>query len=218
VNNLDKHMQEPGADVELYSLIVASLADWDAKMQIECASSFVKPLQMGLVSERNKERTVLVAMGITTDEAWEENEPLITAWIKVLEAVVDKVAPSVLSEHVIAPIKELVAHGNPFARRKLGNRMLFSVAKHTGETFIDTDPDTLKLILSVCRDTNYKIRRDGVIFMREYFEHAREQVVEHYRFRGVYLPELLEFLNDEDSHIRVDAIEAFTVILEDLNR
>lgn len=58
VNNLDRHMQEPGADGELYALIVASLGDWDARMQIECATSFVKPLQTGLVSERNKARTV----------------------------------------------------------------------------------------------------------------------------------------------------------------
>ena len=209
-------MQEPGANEELYSLIVASLSDWDAKMQIECASSFVKPLQMGLVTDRNKERTVLVAMQIATDEAWAENEPLITAWIKVLEAVVDKVAPGFVSTHVVAPIKELLTHGNPFPRRKLGNRMLFSVAKHTGEPFFDADPHTLKLVLAVCRDSNYKIRRDGVIFFKEYFEHAREQVVSNYRFQEVYLPELFELLNDEDSHIRVDAIEAFSVVLEDL--
>lgn len=97
VNNLDRHMQEPGANEELYSLIVASLGDWDARMQRECASSFAKPLQMGLVSERNKESTILVAMQIATDEAWEANEPLIAAWIRVLEAVVDKVAPSFVS-------------------------------------------------------------------------------------------------------------------------
>jgi hypothetical protein len=166
-------MQEPGANEELYSLIVASLSDWDAKMQIECASSFVKPLQMGLVSERNKERTALVAMQIATDEAWAENEPLITAWIRVLEAVVGKLAPGFVSTHVVAPIKELLAHQNPFPRRKLGNRMLFSVAKHTGEPFFDADPHTLKLVLAVCRDGNYKIRRDGVIFLREYFEQDR---------------------------------------------
>lgn len=156
-------------------------------------------------------------MQITTDEAWAENEPLLTAWIKVLEAVVAKVPTSVVSEEVVAPITELLAHKNPFARRKLGNRMLFSVAKHTGEPFFDTDPQTLKLVLGVCRDGNYKIRRDGVVFFREYFEHDRKQIVEHYRFREVYLPELMEFLNDEDSHIRVDAIEAFAVILEDLD-
>lgn len=55
--------------------------------------------------------------------------------------------------------------------------MLFSVAKHLGESFFDKDPHILKLILSVCRDGNYKIRRDGVIFLREYFAHDRKQAV-----------------------------------------
>lgn len=132
-------MQEPGANEELYSLIVASLSDWDAKMQIECASSFVKPLQMGLVTDRNKERTILEAMQIVTDEAWEENEPLITAWIKVLEAVVDKVDPSFVTTNIIGPIRELITNKNSFNRRKLGNRMLFSVAKHAGERFFESD-------------------------------------------------------------------------------
>lgn len=94
--------------------------------------------------------------------------------------------------------------------------MLFSVAKHTGEPFFDQDPNILKLILSVCRDGNYKIRRDGVIFLRDYFAYDRKRIIEHFRFRQVYLPELFELLNDEDPHIRVDAMEAFTEILEDL--
>ena len=112
-------------------------------------------------------------MQIATDEAWADNEPLITAWIRVLEAVVDKVAPGYVSANVVAPIKELLGRENPLPRRKLGNRMLFSVVKHTGEPFFDADPQTLKLMLAVCRDGNYKIRRDGVIFLREYFEHDR---------------------------------------------
>jgi hypothetical protein len=44
-------MKEPGANEELFSLIVDSLVDWDSNMQIECAQSFIKPLELGLVSE-----------------------------------------------------------------------------------------------------------------------------------------------------------------------
>lgn len=68
----------------------------------------------------------------------------------------------------------------------------------------------------VCHDGNYKIRRDGVIFLREYFELDRQHILAHPRFREVYLPELFEFLNDEDSLVKVDAIEAFIAILEEL--
>lgn len=30
--------------------------DWDDKMQKECASSFIKPLELDLINKRNKER------------------------------------------------------------------------------------------------------------------------------------------------------------------
>ena len=55
-----------------------------------------------------------------------------------------------------------------------------------------------------------------MVFLREYFVHAREAIIEHERFRDIYLPELFEFLNDEDSLIKVDAIETFSEILEEL--
>ncbi len=55
-------MKEVGANEELYSLIVSSLEDWDAKMQIESATSFVEPLRLGLVSTINAEKTIMAAM------------------------------------------------------------------------------------------------------------------------------------------------------------
>lgn len=53
VNNLFRYMAEPGANEELFSLIVDSLLDWDTKMQTECATSFIKPLQLGLIDAKN---------------------------------------------------------------------------------------------------------------------------------------------------------------------
>ncbi len=54
------------------------------------------------------------------------------------------------------------------------------------------------MILQICQDNNYKIRRDGVIFLKEYFKYDKERIVKHARFKDVYLPELIDFLNDED--------------------
>ena len=42
-------------------------------------------------------------------------------------------------------------------------------------------------------------------------------MIEHPRFKEVYLLELFDFLGDEDSHIQIDAIEAFTEIMDELN-
>jgi len=42
---LDRYLKELGANEELLSLIISSLEDWDDKMQIECAKSFIEPLK-----------------------------------------------------------------------------------------------------------------------------------------------------------------------------
>jgi hypothetical protein len=172
---------------------------------------------MDLVNKRNKEKTIKVALQITTDDDNAENEELLSAWIEVLEAVVGQVDHKFISENVIKVIKDIPSLKNPFAKRKRGNRILLSVAKNLGEQVFDKDPQIMKLILQICHDNNYKIRRDGVIFFKEYFKHARESVINSHRFEDVYLPELLDFINDEDMHIQIDAIEAFVEIIEKLD-
>ena len=61
------------------------------------------------------------------------------------------------------------------------------------------------------------MRRDGVIFLKEYFQYDRINIIKHERFQDIYLPELIDFLNDEDLHIQIDAIEAVNEILEELD-
>ena len=39
-------------------------------------------------------------------------------------------------------------------------------------------------------------------------------VLNHQRFKSIYLPELIELLNDEEAYIRIEAIEILTEILE----
>jgi len=45
INNLNRYSKEIGANEELIALIINSLEDWDNKMQIECAQSFLAPLK-----------------------------------------------------------------------------------------------------------------------------------------------------------------------------
>ena len=61
------------------------------------------------------------------------------------------------------------------------------------------------------------MRSDGVIFLKEYFQHDRDTILANDRFQDIYLPELIDFLNDEDLHIQIDAIEAVNEILEELD-
>ena len=73
-----------------------------------------------------------------------------------------------LNEAVIQVIKDIPSLKNPFPKRKLGKRLVFAVAKNIGEEGFDKNPAIMNLVLSICHDNNYKIRRDGVIFLKEY--------------------------------------------------
>ena len=150
------------------------MMDWDDKMQKECAYSFIKPLELDLINKRNKEKVVKAAVLITTDDDNAENDDLMNSWIKVLETVVSRVDISFISENVVKAIKDIPSLKNQFVKRKRGNRLVFSVAKNIGENGIDQDPLMLKLIMSICSDNNYKIRRDGVIFLKEYLKMNKE--------------------------------------------
>jgi hypothetical protein len=67
-------------------------------------------------------------------------------------------------------VSEMPALKNPIQKRKRGNRLVISLAKKLGESGIDKDPLIMKLIISICHDTNYKIRMDGVLFFKEYLQ------------------------------------------------
>ena len=139
------------------------------------------------------------------------------SWIKVLNTVVSRVDIKFLNENVTKILKEIPGLKHPFAKRKRGNRFIFGVALQVGETGFDGDRDLLKCVQSICADNNYKIRRDGCIFFKEYFKQSRESIIAGSRFRDIYMPNLIEFLNDEDLHIQLDAIEAVTEILDCLS-
>lgn len=191
--------------------------DWDDKMQKECASSFIKPLEMDLVNKRNKEKVVKAAVQITTDDDNAENTDLLEKWVKVLETAVSRVEHKFVAENATKIIKDIPSLKHPLPKRKRGNRLIFSVAKNVGEDGIEEDPQLLKSILNICCDNNYKIRRDGVIFFKEYFKtEFRDKIIKSERFRETYLPTLLDFLNDEDLHIQIDAIEAVSEVLDQL--
>lgn len=84
-------MQEPGANEELFSLIIDSVMDWDDKMQKECANSFIKPIQMDLISKKNKEKVVKAAVQICTDDDNGDHYSLLEPWYKVLEEVCSRI-------------------------------------------------------------------------------------------------------------------------------
>jgi hypothetical protein len=101
--------------------------------------------------------------------------------------------------------------------RKLGNRLLTSLAKSCGEAGFDADIKVLKSVVALCGDTNYKIRMDGAIFMKEYLSANFETLKASPRLKQTYIPEICELLNDEETYIRIEAMESISYVLETLS-
>lgn len=68
--------------------------------------------------------------------------------------------------------------------------------------------------MGICHDNNYKIRMSGVHFLKEYL--SLDGIIKCPRFSSVYVPELMDLLNDEEAYIRIEAIEIATEVLEHL--
>lgn len=159
------------------------------------------------------------AITICSDDDNAENTELIEGWFTVLQTVVGRVETKFVAENATKVIKDIPGLKNPFLKRKRGNRLIFCVAKNVGEDGIDDDPQLLRSIMNICSDNNYKIRRDGVLFFKEYFKETKNigRIIKSDRFTETYLPTLLDFINDEDIHIQIDAIEAVCEVLDQLS-
>ena len=105
---------------------------------------------------------------------------------------------------------------NPLARRMLGNRLVTTVAMNLSEESHEEEPVVFRLVMSMCQDTNYTVRRDGGIFFKEYLKKNHRELVGTERLEELYLPEIYELLNDEESYVRIEVIEAILEILEHL--
>lgn len=115
------------------------MMDWDDKMQKECAASFIKPLELELVNKKNKEKVLKASISILIDEDNAENKDLMELWFKVLETVVGRCDHKFVAENATKMIKDIPGLKNPFPKRKLGNRLIFAVAKNVGEDGISAD-------------------------------------------------------------------------------
>jgi hypothetical protein len=71
--------------------------------------------------------------------------------------------------------------------------------------------------MQVCGDTNYKIRMDGAIFFKQYLEQNYQKLIGTQRLEQTYIPEICELINDEETFIKIEAIEGLQYILETLS-
>lgn len=125
--------------------------------------------------------------------------------------MVEKVELDFALKEIFPEIMEIPSLKNPFLKRKRGNKLALSFARQVGEIGFDKEPMVLKLIFGILHDNNYKIRMDGMLFIKDYLR--IESVQKHQRFHKAYLPELLELLKDEEAYIRIEALDIMTDLL-----
>jgi hypothetical protein len=58
---------------------------------------------------------------------------------------------------------------------------------------------------------------DGAIFMKEYLAMNFEALKSSARLKKTYIPEICELLNDEETYIRIEAMESISYVLETLD-
>lgn len=97
----------------------------------------------------------------------------------------------------------------------MGNKILISICHKIGEAGLDQCPSYVKLLKLVFIETNYKLRIDGIMFLKNYFKTCDiKSLVETERFQYVYLPELLGYLEDGDPMLVCDAIITICPLIE----
>lgn len=102
------------------------------------------------------------------------------SWYQVYEVIIGMVDLDFILKQVFPKIMDMPSLKNPFAKRKRGNRLVISLAEKVGELGFDKEPMILKLSLGICNDNNYKIRMDGILFLKNYLNNS--QVITHPRF------------------------------------
>eukprot|EP00347_Sterkiella_histriomuscorum_P008191 403346032 len=186
INHLDRYLQEAGANEDLLSLIIESMTNWDDNMQIECALSFIKPIQMNLVDKKNKQKILKITVEIISNDSNASNEKYYDAWLQLFDKIVGSTDLEFILKYIFPIIMDLPSLKNPYIKRKRGNRLMTSFAKQLGEIGFEREPNDQELV------------------------HCE-------RFQTIYLPELIELLNDEEAYIRIEVLEILTELMQHLD-
>jgi hypothetical protein len=99
-------------------------------------------------------------------------------------------------------------------KRKKGIELATAMAMNVKPKAHDDEPMFMRLIMVICSDTDYKIRTDGAIFFKQFFQHQGSSFVGHDRYEEVFLPEIIELVNDEELYVSIEALEGLLEVLE----
>ena len=202
-------MQLPKANDDLFPIVTEHICSWNESMQTECALSFLKPIQLNLFNDRSTFKIIQKSIAIIEELlSLPEHKEIVGPWVNLLGIVCTKVQMSEQKRELIPFLQDLLNNKSPIESRKVGNRILFSIAANIGEEGLDKEYAYIKMMRAVFNENNFKLRIDGIVFLKNYFNNYQNisQLIETDRFQDLYLPELLGYLEDGDQQLVCDAI------------
>lgn len=208
INHLYKYLQEEGNKEELLMIIIESMIDWDEVMQLEWATSFIKPLEMKLIDTEIIKN--LVHKVITMIFELEDNDNLIKAWCQVfilwvpqcdLDFLIDEVVP------ILFPMTSITE--KKLIRRLLSGEMLLEIWWIYGEKAFEKEKKLAAISLYLCDDIiNWKMRKLGANRLKRILPVSTQYIKEHPDYYQMLIEKFQELLWDEENFVKIDAFES----------
>jgi hypothetical protein len=181
------------------------MIDWDEAMQLECATSFIKPLQKELM-----DRTIIHNLiGKITNLMFEleDNDNLVNAWAKVFLIAVPQCNIDFLIDEILP---ELFPHNS--LKEKLNHRILtaeliLEIASVYGERAFTKEMKIFEFSWATWEDINWKIRKLGANRLRRIIKKSLKMMKEEKDVYHDILEKLEELMTDEENFVKIDAFE-----------
>jgi hypothetical protein len=154
-----------------------------------------------------------VTVDIVNNE-FNDNEQLKECWVEVFDSLVDRTDFDYVKLVAVKVIQQMTDRKSAFSQRKLGIRLLGCLIKRCGEAAMDEDPLIRKILMQLCRDSNYKIKMEAAIILKEYLSGNCPALPTSARLQQTYIPELVDMCSDEQTCIRIEVIEALSSVME----
>ena len=143
-----------------------------------------------------------------------DNEQLKESWVEVFDSLVARTDFDYVKLVAVKVIQQMTDRKSAFSQRKLGTRLLGCLIKRCGEAAMDEDPLIRKIWMQLCRDSNYKIKLEAAIILKEYLSGNCLALLTSARLQQTYIPELVDMCSDEQTCIRIEVIEALSSVME----
>jgi hypothetical protein len=181
------------------------MIDWDEAMQLECATSFIKPLQKELM-----DRTIIHNLiGKITNVMFEleDNDNLVNAWAKVfliavpqcnLKFLVDEIVPELFPHN---SLKETLPH------RILTAELILEITSVFGQTVFEKEMRLFEYSCAMWDDVNWKIRKLGANRMRRIVKKSTKMISERKDIYEAIIDKLEELMTDEENFVKIEAFE-----------